>query len=135
MVAPASPPVPPSTAAAAAITLFVTTSPTTLRLIIWLNLVELPVGLVLGAYFARLGTAEGDQRIEVGGRAVSLLLAISSLVIAGTVFFTPPPNALTNTGFYAGLSAAAAAGALLIMLLFRIRAVLGSELIAGIDDA
>ena len=79
-------------AAAAAITLFVTTSPTTLRLIIWLNLVELPVGLVLGAYFARLGTAEGDQRIEVGGRAVSLLLAISSLVISSRVAQFPVPS-------------------------------------------
>ena len=114
-------------AAAAAVALFLAITPTNLRLIIWLNLIELPIGILFGEHFARLGAVEQSQVIRIGGRVVSALLAFSSLVIAATVFFTVPPNSPTGAWFYVALFAAAVAGLLLLSLMFRVRKVLQSD--------
>ncbi|MGB7159768.1 MAG: hypothetical protein WBD40_17005 [Tepidisphaeraceae bacterium] len=96
-------------------------------LLITLHLLEAPVSILLGFYLAQIGIAERSRFVAVGGRVVSALLAFSSVVIAGAVLLRWKPDVAPRTWFYAGLSASALAGILLLALLLGIRIMLGRE--------
>ncbi len=115
--------------------LFVATPSTNQRTLIWLNLLELPVGFLLGAYITQLGLCERSRLLAVGGRFVSTLLTLSSFAIAVSVFTSWSPSIRPRPSFYVGLAAGAAGGLLLLALLVRIRILLGRDLATDSDDA
>jgi hypothetical protein len=102
--------------------------------IVGLNLIELPVGLLLGAYLTQFGITERSRLLVVGGRIVAALLALSSAVIAASVLVWGLPAPLPRS-IFVGLSISAVGGLLLLALSFHIRILLAREPDADRDDA
>ena len=118
----------------ATITLFAWMSPTSQRTLVLVNLIELPIGFLLGAYVTQLGLAERSRLLTVGGRVVSALLALSSFAIATSVFRSWSATMRPHPSFYVGLAASAAGGLLLLVLLVRLRGALGRDVSTGDGD-
>ena len=115
--------------------LFLMFDSTDRRMLICLNLIELPIGFLLGAYVTQLGLAERSRLLMVGGRFLSLLLALGSFAIAFSVLTGWSASMRPRPSFFIGLAASAAGGLLLLALLVRIRTLLARDLAAESDDA
>ena len=123
------------TGLAAVAGLFLLIDSTDRRMLICLNLFELPVGFLLGAYITQLGLAERSRLLVVGGRVLSVLLAVGSFAIAFSVFSGWSASMRPRPSFYVGLAASAAGGLLLLALLVRLRMLLARDLATASDDA
>jgi hypothetical protein len=95
------------------------------RLILYLHMLDLPVVILLGLYIAELGAAEPSRTLQIGGRVVAALLALSSIAAAAWSMWWWSPGSSPHPFFYAGLTAGAAGGALLLFVLLRLRTALG----------
>jgi hypothetical protein len=95
--------------------------------LLYLNLLELPVGLLLGLYLAQLGVMEQWRMLAIGGLVVGSLLGLSSVTMATWAFLRWSPGSTPHPLFYVGLAASAAGGGLLLVLLFRIRTLLARD--------
>jgi hypothetical protein len=99
----------------------------TQRGLLYLNLLELPVGILLGLYLAQLGITEQSRMLAIGGLVVATLLGLSSVTMATWAFARWSPGSTPHPLFYLGLAASAAGGGLLLALLFRIRTLLARD--------
>jgi hypothetical protein len=96
-------------------------STATPRVLIYLSLLELPVGILLGLYLSHLGAIERSPLLRSGGNLLAYLLALSSITTIAWVWLQYSPGSVPAPTIYIALTAAALGGGLLLAMLVRVR--------------
>jgi hypothetical protein len=97
------------------------------RTLIYLSLADLPAGILLGLYFRELGLIERSPMLRTGGGLLAHLLALSCITMIAWSWLSWSPGSSPHPTIYIALAAAAMGGALLLVMLFRLRKLLAPE--------
>lgn len=95
-------------------------STATPRVLIYLSLLELPVGILLGVYLSHLGALERSPLLHTGGHLLAYLLALSSITTIAWAWWQYSPGSIPVPTIYVALTAAALGGGLLLAMLVRV---------------